>query len=107
MRMAADYAGEIGFNGRLLIEPKPKEPTTHQYDFDVAAILGFLRKYGLIDTLRRHSFKLDDMFLGFIAGMDTYARGLKTAYALRQSGEIEEFIRNRSRNWKIIEFKRS
>lgn len=52
MRMAADYAGEIGFKGQLLIEPKPKEPTTHQYDFDAAAILGFLRKYGLIDTFK-------------------------------------------------------
>lgn len=44
------------------------------------------------------------MFLGFIAGMDTYARSLKTAYTLRQSGEIEEFIRKKYRSWKIIEF---
>ncbi len=178
MRMAADYAKEIGFDGQLLIEPKPKEPTAHQYDFDVGTILGFLRKYGLEDrykinveqnhailaghtyahevrmarinnalgsldsnegayllgwdtdqyptniyeavsvmyeilenggiapgglnfdaTLRRHSFKPDDIFLGFIAGMDTYARGLKIAYNLRKSGEIEDFIRARYKSW--------
>ncbi|CAA7602609.1 Xylose isomerase [Acididesulfobacillus acetoxydans] len=46
-RMAVDYAKEIGFSGQLLIEPKPKEPTKHQYDFDVASVLAFLRKYGL------------------------------------------------------------
>ena len=45
--MAVDYAKEIGFKGQFLIEPKPKEPTKHQYDFDVAAVMSFLRKYGL------------------------------------------------------------
>ncbi|PRX18161.1 D-xylose isomerase [Orenia metallireducens] len=47
LQMAVDYAKEIGFNGQFLIEPKPKEPTKHQYDFDTATVLGFLRKYGL------------------------------------------------------------
>jgi xylose isomerase len=46
-RMAKDYAKEIGFTGHFLIEPKPKEPTKHQYDFDVATALEFLRAYGL------------------------------------------------------------
>ncbi|MGV8981319.1 xylose isomerase [Clostridium sp.] len=45
--MAVDYAKEIGFTGQFLIEPKPMEPTKHQYDFDVASVLGFLRKYDL------------------------------------------------------------
>jgi xylose isomerase len=45
--MAADYKKEIGFTGTLLIEPKPKEPTKHQYDFDAATVMGFLRTYGL------------------------------------------------------------
>ncbi|GAE90252.1 xylose isomerase [Acetivibrio straminisolvens JCM 21531] len=45
--MAVDYAKEIGFKGQLLIEPKPKEPTKHQYDFDTATVIGFLRTYGL------------------------------------------------------------
>ena len=50
--MAADYAKEIGFDGQFLIEPKPKEPTKHQYDFDVATGMAFLRKYGLEDTFK-------------------------------------------------------
>ncbi|MER2000306.1 MAG: xylose isomerase [Lysinibacillus sp.] len=45
--MALDYAKEIGYDGQFLIEPKPKEPTKHQYDFDVATGIGFLRTYGL------------------------------------------------------------
>ena len=47
MKMAVDYARSIGFKGVFYIEPKPKEPTKHQYDFDSATVLGFLRKYGL------------------------------------------------------------
>ncbi len=47
MQMAVDYAKEIGFKGQFLIEPKPKEPTKHQYDFDCATCIGFLRTYGL------------------------------------------------------------
>ena len=47
MHMAVDYAKEIGFTGQFYFEPKPKEPTKHQYDFDVAACLNFLRAYGL------------------------------------------------------------
>lgn len=47
LHMAVNYAKEIGFKGQFLIEPKPKEPTKHQYDFDVSTVLGFLRKYEL------------------------------------------------------------
>ena len=47
MHMAIDYAKAIGFTGQFLIEPKPKEPTKHQYDFDVASGIAFLRTFGL------------------------------------------------------------
>ena len=47
MRMAVDYARSIGFTGTFYIEPKPKEPMKHQYDFDAATAIGFLRQYGL------------------------------------------------------------
>ena len=47
MHLALDYAKSIGFKGQFLIEPKPKEPTKHQYDFDVASGIAFLRTYGL------------------------------------------------------------
>ena len=46
--MAVDYAKKIGFKGPFLIEPKPKEPTKHQYDSDAAACLNFLRSYDLM-----------------------------------------------------------
>ena len=47
LHMAVDYAKSIGFKGQFLIEPKPKEPTKHQYDFDVASGIAFLRTHGL------------------------------------------------------------
>lgn len=47
MRMAVDYGRSIGFEGEFWIEPKPKEPMKHQYDFDAATAIGFLRQYGL------------------------------------------------------------
>lgn len=52
MHMAADYAKQIGFKGQFLFEPKPKEPTKHQYDFDAAACLNFLRTYDLLDKVK-------------------------------------------------------
>lgn len=52
MRMAVDYAKEIGFTGQFLIEPKPKEPTKHQYDSDAAACLNFLRGHDLLDDFK-------------------------------------------------------
>jgi xylose isomerase len=179
LQMAVDYKKKIGFDGQFLIEPKPMEPTKHQYDYDVAAILGFLLKYNLTDhfkinieqnhailaghsysheirlarengilgsldanegdyllgwdtdqlptniyestfvmyevlkagglapgglnfdaKLRRQSYKPEDIFLGKIAGMDTYARGLKIAHALLEGGEIEEFLEDRYKGWK-------
>jgi xylose isomerase len=52
LHMAVDYARQIGFTGQFYIEPKPKEPTKHQYDSDAAACLNFLREYDLIDHLK-------------------------------------------------------
>ena len=68
LKMAVDYAKEIGFTGQFLIEPKPKEPTKHQYDFDTATVLSFLKSNGLDQffkmnieanhaTLANHSFQ--------------------------------------------------
>ncbi|HID22565.1 MAG TPA: xylose isomerase [Planctomycetaceae bacterium] len=52
MHMAVDFAKSIGFTGQFLFEPKPKEPTKHQYDFDAAACINFLRAYGLEDYVK-------------------------------------------------------
>ena len=79
MHMAVDYAKEIGFDGQFLIEPKPKEPTKHQYDFDVASGIAFLKAYGLDEyfkfnieanhaTLAGHTFQ-HDLTVARINGM--------------------------------------
>ncbi len=52
LHMAVDYKKKIGFKGQFYIEPKPKEPTKHQYDSDAAACLNFLREYDLLPHLK-------------------------------------------------------
>jgi len=47
LSLVVEYKHKIGFTGQILIEPKPKEPTAHQYDFDTATVYGFLKRYGL------------------------------------------------------------
>jgi xylose isomerase len=174
LHMAKDYAKKIGFTGQFLIEPKPKEPTKHQYDFDTMTVLGFLRKYDLIDDIkmnieanhatlaghtfqhellmsringvlgsidanqgdmllgwdtdqfptniydatmcmyevlknggiapgglnfdskvRRGSFQSDDLFISYIVGMDTFAKGLLVANNLLEDGVLENFVADR------------
>jgi xylose isomerase len=52
LHMAVDHAKQIGFSGPFYIEPKPREPSTHQYDSDSAACLNFLREYDLMDHFK-------------------------------------------------------
>lgn len=52
LSMVVEYKHKIGFDGTILIEPKPQEPTKHQYDYDVATVYGFLRRYGLEDQVK-------------------------------------------------------
>ena len=47
LQMVVDYKHKIGFKGAILIEPKPQEPSKHQYDYDVATVYGFLKRFGL------------------------------------------------------------
>ncbi|UWS81286.1 xylose isomerase [Phaeobacter sp. G2] len=47
LQMAVEYKHQIGFKGSILVEPKPQEPSKHQYDFDVATVYGFLKEFGL------------------------------------------------------------
>ena len=78
LHLASDYAKSIGFEGTLLIEPKPMEPTTHQYDYDAATTIGFLREFDLFDrfklniesnhaTLAAHTWE-HDLMVASIAG---------------------------------------
>ena len=179
MKMAVNYGRSIGFKGDFYIEPKPKEPMKHQYDFDAATAIGFLRQYGLDKdfkmnieanhaTLAGHTFRHElrisaingmlgsidanqgdlllgwdtdefpanvydttecmyevikagglknggfnfdaknrrpsntpeDMFYGFILGMDTFALGLIKAAALIEDGRIDSFIEERYASFK-------
>ncbi len=179
MQMAVDYKKKIGFTGDFYIEPKPKEPTKHQYDFDAATCMNFLRTYGLEKefklnieanhaTLAGHTFQheirtaavngafgsidanqgdlflgwdtdqfptnvydttlamyeilkaggftkgglnfdakarrmsntFEDILLSYIAGMDTFALGLRKALALIDDGRIDEFVANRYRSYR-------
>ena len=52
LSMVVDYKKKIGFNGTILIEPKPQEPTKHQYDYDVATVYGFLKDFGLENEVK-------------------------------------------------------
>lgn len=178
MHLAVDYAKKIGFTGQFYIEPKPKEPTKHQYDFDAAACINFLRAYGLTDSfklnietnhatlaghnveheldyaghqgflgsvdantgdlllgwdtdqfptdvyltakimllflkygglkkggvnfdakVRRESFQPDDLFYAHIGGMDTFAKGLKIAAAMRADGQLARMLADRYQSW--------
>ena len=94
--MARDYARKQGFKGNFFIEPKPMEPTKHQYDFDSATVIGFLRKFDLMDdfklnievnhaTLAGHTFQHelqvaanDDMIGSIDANRGDYQNGWDT-----------------------------
>ena len=52
LSLVVEYKHKIGFKGQILIEPKPKEPTAHQYDFDTATVYGFLKRFGLENEVR-------------------------------------------------------
>lgn len=96
LHMAKDYARKQGFKGTFFIEPKPMEPSKHQYDFDSATVLGFLSKYDLLDdfklnievnhaTLAQHTFEhelqvaADNGLLGSIdANRGDYQNGWDT-----------------------------
>lgn len=52
LSLVVDYKHKIGFKGQILVEPKPKEPTSHQYDFDVATVYGFLKRFGLENEVK-------------------------------------------------------
>ena len=178
LRMAVDYKKRIGFTGPFYLEPKPKEPTKHQYDFDSAACYAFLQKYDLLEHFKlnieanhatlaghtfihelefcltngifgsvdanrgdpllgwdtdqfptdlydttfamlailrgggfttgglnfdahvaRESFEPVDLFHAHIGGMDAFARGLKSAAAIRKDGRLDEFLEQRYASW--------
>ena len=84
LHLAVDYAKAIGFKGQFLIEPKPKEPTKHQYDFDVAAGIAFLKTHGLD---RHFKFNIETNH-ATLAG-HTFQHEIETAAAHGLLGSID------------------
>ncbi|MDM7320551.1 MAG: xylose isomerase [Fervidobacterium pennivorans] len=84
LQLVVEYKKQIKFEGVLMIEPKPKEPTKHQYDFDASTVLHFLRKYGLFDE-----FKLNiEANHATLAG-HTFAHELRVARINGKLGSID------------------
>lgn len=84
LQLAVDHKKKIGFKGQFLIEPKPHEPTKHQYDFDGATVLGFLRAHGLYEH-----FKLNiEANHATLAG-HTFEHELTVAAAENKLGSID------------------
>jgi xylose isomerase len=110
LAMARDYGRKNGFKGTFLIEPKPMEPTKHQYDFDAETVIGFLRAYGLENdfklnievnhaTLAGHTFQhelqvaADTGLLGSIdANRGDYQNGWDTDQFPTNIGELAEIM---------------
>ena len=96
---ARDYGRANGFTGTFLVEPKPMEPTKHQYDFDVATVIGFLRKNGL-----DRDFKLNvEVNHATLAG-HTFAHELRTAADAGLLGSIDANKGDYQNGWDTDEF---
>lgn len=94
-----DYAKEIGLDAQFLIEPKPKEPTTHQYDFDAATSIAFLKTYGLDD-----SFKLNlEGNHANLAG-HTYQHEVRVARSAGMLGSLDANQGDKLLGWDLDEF---
>lgn len=99
LTMARDYARKNGFTGTFLIEPKPMEPTKHQYDFDSQTVIGFLRKYGL-----DKDFKLNiEVNHATLAG-HTFAHDLRFAADAGLLGSIDANKGDYQNGWDTDEF---
>jgi xylose isomerase len=99
MHLAVDYRKKLGFKGPFYIEPKPKEPTKHQYDSDAAACLNFLREYDLLD-----SFKLNlETNHATLAG-HTMQHELEVAAAAGALGSIDANMGDELLGWDTDQF---
>ena len=96
---ARDYGRENGFKGTFLIEPKPMEPSKHQYDFDVAAVVSFLKNYNLEDD-----FKINiENNHATLAG-HTFAHEIQTAYNFNAFGSLDINQGDPHNGWDTDEF---
>jgi len=84
LTMVVEYKHKIGFEGQILVEPKPKEPTVHQYDFDTATVYGFLKNYGLEKEVRVNIEANHALLAGH-----TFEHEIATASALGILGSLD------------------
>jgi xylose isomerase len=99
LSLARDYARGKGFKGTFLIEPKPMEPTKHQYDYDSATIIGFLNKYGL-----EKDFKLNIEVNHAILAGHTFQHELQVAADAGALGSIDANKGDYQNGWDTDEF---
>jgi len=96
---ARDYGRKIGFKGSYLIEPKPMEPTKHQYDFDTATVIGFLKEYGLADD-----FKINIENNHATLAQHTFAHEIQTAVNAGMLGSLDINQGDPHNGWDTDEF---
>lgn len=97
--MAVDYANEIGLKAQFLIEPKPKEPTTHQYDFDAATAIAFLHTHDLAEHFR---LNLEGNHAN-LAG-HSYSHEIRVARAADMLGSLDANQGDKLLGWDLDEF---
>lgn len=99
LTLVVEHARKIGFAGQLLIEPKPQEPTKHQYDFDVATVYGFLKTYGLEQDVKVNI----EVGHAFLAG-HSFEHELATARALGILGSVDANRNDLQSGWDTDQF---
>ena len=99
LSMVVEYARKIGFNGTILIEPKPQEPTKHQYDYDVATVYGFLKDFGLENEVKVNIEQGHAILAGH-----TFEHELSLAVALGIFGSIDMNRNDYQSGWDTDQF---
>jgi xylose isomerase len=100
--MVVDHKHKMGFKGALLIEPKPQEPTKHQYDYDVASVHGFLLQYGLEKEIRVNIEANHATLAGH-----SFHHEIATAYALGIFGSVDANRGDPQNGWDTDQFPNS
>lgn len=99
LHLVIDHAKKIGFKGQILIEPKPQEPSKHQYDYDVATVYGFLQKYGLEKDVKCNI----EVGHAFLAG-HSFEHELAVASSLGMLGSVDANRNDLQSGWDTDHF---
>ena len=99
LHLVIEHADKIGFKGQILIEPKPQEPSKHQYDYDVATVYGFLQKYGLEKRVKCNI----EVGHAFLAG-HSFEHELAVASSLGMLGSVDANRNDLQSGWDTDHF---